>query len=64
MVQKRSISRPYSWSNLRPVIVGIIPMPNRDYASRRRWRYSEGVKDVLWETLTHVYARRCFYPGN
>jgi uncharacterized SAM-binding protein YcdF (DUF218 family) len=44
------------------VAVGVIAIPNPDYDAKRWWRYSEGLKDVLSETTTYVYARLLFYP--
>jgi uncharacterized SAM-binding protein YcdF (DUF218 family) len=45
------------------VAVGVIAIPNPDYDARRWWRYSEGLKDVLSEAATYVYARLLFYPS-
>ncbi len=45
------------------VAVGVIAIPNPDYDARRWWRYSEGLKDVLSEAVTYVYARLLFYPS-
>lgn len=42
--------------------VGIIAVPNPDYDARRWWRYSEGVREVLGETIAYLYARFLFYP--
>ena len=42
--------------------VGILAVPNPDYDARYWWRYSEGVKDVLGETVAYLYSRLCFYP--
>ena len=42
--------------------VGIIPIPNPDYDSTRWWRYSEGVREMLGETIAYVYARVFFHP--
>lgn len=44
------------------VKVGIIAVPNADYDTRRWWRYSEGVRAVLGETIAYVYARFFFFP--
>ena len=41
--------------------VGIIAVSSPDYDPKRWWRYSEGVKDVLGETVAYLYARVCFY---
>jgi uncharacterized SAM-binding protein YcdF (DUF218 family) len=44
------------------VTVGIIAVPNPDYNSRRWWRYSEGMRDVVGETIAYIYARFLFIP--
>ena len=45
------------------VTVGIIAVPNPDYDPRHWWRYSEGVRDVIDETLAYLYARFLFWPS-
>jgi len=45
------------------VKVGIITVPNPDYDPRRWWRYSEGVREVLGETIAYIYARLLFWPS-
>jgi len=45
------------------VAVGVIAIPNSDYDAKRWWRYSAGLKDVLSEAATYVYARLLFYPS-
>jgi uncharacterized SAM-binding protein YcdF (DUF218 family) len=45
------------------VVVGIISVPNPDYDSRHWWRYSAGVKDVVSEVASYLYARLLFYPA-
>lgn len=42
------------------VTVGIISVPNPDYDSKRWWRYSEGVREILGD---YLYARFLFYPA-
>ena len=44
--------------------VGIIAVPSPDYDSKRWWRYSAGVKDVVNETLGYLYAKLLFHPGD
>ena len=44
------------------VKVGIISVPNPDYDARRWWVYSEGVREVVGETVAYVYARLFFWP--
>jgi hypothetical protein len=46
------------------VSVGIIAIPNRDYDGKRWWRYSEGVREVLGETIAYLYARLVFNASN
>ena len=45
------------------VAVGVIAIPNPDYDAKRWWRYSEGLKNVLSEAATFLYARLLFYPS-
>ena len=44
------------------VTVGIIAVPNPDYDSRHWWRYSEGVREVIGESIAYSYARFLFVP--
>lgn len=44
------------------VRIGVIAVPNPDYNSARWWRYSEGVRDVLAETISYIYAKFLFFP--
>ena len=39
------------------VVVGIISVPNPDYDVRHWWRYSDGVREVLSESVGYIYAR-------
>jgi uncharacterized SAM-binding protein YcdF (DUF218 family) len=48
----------------RGVKVGIIAVPNPDYDSTHWWRYSQGVKDVVSETVAFIYAKLLFYPSD
>jgi uncharacterized SAM-binding protein YcdF (DUF218 family) len=41
--------------------VGIIAIPNPDYNPRRWWQYSEGVKDVITESVAYLYAKLIFW---
>jgi uncharacterized SAM-binding protein YcdF (DUF218 family) len=45
------------------VLVGIIAVPNPDYDSNHWWRYSEGVREVIGESIAYIYARFLFYPS-
>jgi hypothetical protein len=42
--------------------VGVIALEDREYDSRRWWRSSEGVRDVLGEAIAYIYARFFFFP--
>ena len=44
------------------VTVGIIAVPNPDYDSRHWWQYSEGVREVIGESIAYSYARFFFAP--
>jgi uncharacterized SAM-binding protein YcdF (DUF218 family) len=44
------------------VVVGVIAVPNPDYDARHWWRYSAGVKDVIAEAASYLYAKVLFYP--
>lgn len=46
----------------RQVPVGIIGVPNPDYDPNHWWRYSDGVREVLGESIAYLYARFLFYP--
>jgi uncharacterized SAM-binding protein YcdF (DUF218 family) len=45
------------------VIVGIISVPNPDYDPKLWWRYSDGVREVIGESIAYIYARLFFYPS-
>ena len=45
------------------VSVGIIAIPNPDYDPKHWWRYSDGVREVIAESIAYLYARLCFYPS-
>ena len=42
---------------------GIISIPNPDYDAKHRWRYSEGVREVIGEGIAYIYAKLLFYPS-
>jgi len=46
----------------RNIRVGVISIPNADYDASRWWRTSDGVQEVLNETLAYLYARFLFFP--
>jgi uncharacterized SAM-binding protein YcdF (DUF218 family) len=47
----------------RDVKVGIIAVPNPDYDPKRWWQYSEGVRDVVSESVAYLYAKLFFWPS-
>jgi uncharacterized SAM-binding protein YcdF (DUF218 family) len=42
--------------------VGIIAVGNPDYDARHWWRYSEGVRDLISESIAYLYAKVFFWP--
>lgn len=45
------------------VTVGVIAVPNPDYLPQHWWRYSEGVREVIGETIAYIYAKFFFFPS-
>jgi Uncharacterized conserved protein len=45
------------------VQVGIIAVANVDYPANRWWHYSDGVREVIGESIAYIYARFFFYPS-
>jgi len=45
------------------VLVGIIAVPNPDYDPKYWWHYSDGVREVIGESIAYIYARFFFYPS-
>jgi uncharacterized SAM-binding protein YcdF (DUF218 family) len=45
------------------VQIGIIAVPNADYPANRWWHYSQGLKDVVSELVSYLYARLLFFPS-
>jgi uncharacterized SAM-binding protein YcdF (DUF218 family) len=43
--------------------VGIIAVPDPDYDAKRWWRYSEGVREILGESIAYLYAVIFFHPA-
>lgn len=43
------------------VTVGIISTPDPDYDAGHWWRYSEGVREVVGESIAYFYARTIFH---
>lgn len=46
----------------REVRVGIIATENPDYEPAHWWRYSEGVRQILGESIAYLYAKFIFQP--
>ena len=46
----------------RGVTVGVIAIPAADYDEKHWWRYSQGVRGIIDETIAYAYARLLFYP--
>jgi len=44
------------------VEVGIISAPNPDYDANHWWRSSEGVREVIDETVAYIYVKCLFWP--
>jgi len=45
------------------VRVGIVSVPDTDYDAAHWWRYSEGVREVLGESIAYLYAKFLFHPA-
>ena len=43
--------------------VGVIPVSNPDFNPKDWWRYSDGVREVIGESIAYIYARFLFYPS-
>jgi uncharacterized SAM-binding protein YcdF (DUF218 family) len=44
------------------VKIGIVAVPNPDYEPARWWRFSEGVREILGESIAYCYAKFLFSP--
>lgn len=44
------------------VAVGVVSVPDPDYDPKHWWRYSEGVREVLGESIAWGYAALLFHP--
>ena len=42
--------------------IGVIAMDDHEYDPRRWWRTSEGVREVIGESIAYLYARLIFHP--
>ena len=45
------------------VTIGIIAVSNPDYDPKDWWRYSDGIREVIGESIAYTYARFFFYPS-
>jgi len=45
------------------VTIGIIAVSNPDYDPKDWWRYSDGVREVIGESIAYIYAKFFFYPS-
>jgi len=45
------------------VAIGIISIQSPDYDPAHWWRYSEGVREVIGESIAYLYARFLFMPA-
>jgi len=45
------------------ITVGIISLPSCDYDPKHWWHYSQGVREVIGESIAYVYARFFFSPS-
>ena len=44
------------------VKIGVIPIEDEQFDPAQWWRTSEGVREVLGESIAYIYARCFFYP--
>jgi uncharacterized SAM-binding protein YcdF (DUF218 family) len=44
------------------VAIGIIAVPSPDYDAKHWWRYSDGVREAVGESIAYLYARLFFHP--
>lgn len=44
------------------VQIGVISIANPDYDANHWWRYSDGVRNVIGESIAYVYAKFFFWP--
>jgi DUF218 domain len=45
------------------ITIGIIAVSNPDYDPKDWWRYSDGVREVVGESIAYIYAQFFFYPS-
>lgn len=44
------------------VQIGVIAVADPDYDARYWWRYSDGVREVIGESIAYIYAKFFFFP--
>ncbi len=44
------------------VSVGVVAVANPDYDPAHWWQYSEGVRQILGESIAYLYAKLIFHP--
>jgi uncharacterized SAM-binding protein YcdF (DUF218 family) len=44
------------------VAIGIIAIPSPDYDAHHWWRYSDGVREAVGESIAYLYAKFLFFP--
>jgi uncharacterized SAM-binding protein YcdF (DUF218 family) len=47
----------------RNVTAGTIAVSNPAYNPKQWWRYSDGVREVIGESIAYIYAKFFFYPS-
>jgi len=47
----------------RNVTVGVTAISNPDYDPKQWWRYSDGIREVIGESIAYIYAKFFFYPS-
>jgi uncharacterized SAM-binding protein YcdF (DUF218 family) len=45
------------------VVIGIIAVPSPDYDADHWWRYSDGVREAVGESIAYLYAKLFFFPS-
>jgi uncharacterized SAM-binding protein YcdF (DUF218 family) len=45
------------------VKVGVIGISSPDYDAKHWWRYSDGVREVIGESIAYAYAKMFFHPS-
>jgi uncharacterized SAM-binding protein YcdF (DUF218 family) len=45
------------------VTIGTIAVPSPDYDANHWWRYSDGVREAVGESIAYLYAKLFFFPS-